>query len=399
MNCKTSRVTLDVMLLSALMFLTPAVFGADKEIEQAQRLTTFAQKGPEALLEYIRETGENAPLIYSQWYVDRLAVKNPKKAETEQARREFGRVVLQSLENMAPSLRSPADARTRQEAATTLLELADWFGEQPGYGNALLFSRLQDLATVPLAYLIADLSYPETNLVAMSERLVDFPEEVKRNARVLNTESPEPIFDVPPTAKSSVGVWKVMEKARIADSVVNPLERAWYRKVSDIRKWQKEHDKQRGLPEGKRDRDAVPEELAFFVDDEYGAKAPKPFTTLNQWDGKYHRRLFLGLGGHNIGDVKAFLLFRQKVGSFPTNPPSWWKPGDGVFPTPTKAAFDEAWTPFRSEYAGQDAPAARVYDAVQGNSFYDKDTRKAKYQESVREANETLNEHKDAPAR
>ncbi len=69
MNCKTSRVTLDVMLLSALMFLTPAVFGADKEIEQAQRLTTFAQKGPEALLEYLRETGEGAPLIYSQWYV------------------------------------------------------------------------------------------------------------------------------------------------------------------------------------------------------------------------------------------------------------------------------------------------------------------------------------------
>lgn len=399
MNVRTSRVTLDAVVLSVLVFLAPAVFGADKELDQVRRLTTFAQKGPAALLEYIRETGESAPLIYSQWYVDRLAVKNPKKAETEQARREFGRVVLQSLENMAPSLRSPADAQTRQEAAATLLDLADWFGELPGYGNALLFSRLQDLATVPLAYLIADLSYPETNLVAMSARLVDFPDEVKRNARVLNTESPEPIFDIPPTAKSSVGVWKVMEKAKIADSVVNPLERAWYRKVSDIRKWQKDHDKQRGLPEGKRDRDSVPEALAFFVDDEYGAKAPKPFTTLNQWDGKYHRRLFLGLGGHNIGDVKAFLLFRQKVGSFPTNPPSWWKPGDGVFPTPTSAAFDEAWAPFRSEYAGQDGPAARVYDAVQSNSFYDEDTRKAKYQESVREANEALKEHKEAPAR
>ncbi len=226
MNSRTSRVTLAVMLLSALVCLAPAVFGADKEIEQAQRLMTVAQKGPAALLEYTRETGESAPLIYSQWHVDRLATKNPKKAETEQARREFGRVVLQSLENMAPALRSSADAQTRQEAVATLLDLADWFGEQPGYGNARLFSRLQDLATVPLAYLVADLSYPETNLVAMSARLVDFPEEVKRNARVLNTESPESIFDVPPAAKSSVGVWKVMEKAKIADSVVNPLERA-----------------------------------------------------------------------------------------------------------------------------------------------------------------------------
>ena len=179
MNSRTLRVTLAVMLLSELVFLAPAVFGADKELEQVQRLATVAQKGPAALLEYIRETGENAPLIYSQWYVDRLAVQNPKKAETEQARREFGRVVLQSLENMAPLLRSPADGQTRQEAAATLLGLADWFGEQPGYGNALLFSRLQDLATVPLAYLIADMSYPETNLVAMSARLVDFPEEIK----------------------------------------------------------------------------------------------------------------------------------------------------------------------------------------------------------------------------
>lgn len=398
MNSRTSRVTLNVMLLSALVFLAPAVFGADKELDQAQRLTTVAQKGPAALLEYVRETGEIAPLIYSQWYVDRLAVKNPKKAKFEQARREFGRVVLQSLENMAPALRSPGDAQTRQEAAATLLDLADWFGEQPGYGNALLFSRLQDLATVPLAYLIADLSYPQTNLVAMSDRLVAFPDEVKRNSRVLNTESPEPIFDVPPTAKSSVGVWKVMERAKIADSVVNPLERAWYKKVSDIRKWQKENDKQRGLPEGKRDRDAVPNALAFFVDDEYGAKAPKPFTTLNQWDKKYHRRLFLGLGGHNIDNVRAFLLFRQKVGSFPTNPPSWWKPGDGVFPTPTSAAFDEAWNPFRHEYDVQYGPAADVYEAIQSNSFYDEDTRKAKYQESVREANEALKKHKEAPA-
>jgi len=399
MNSRTSRVALAVMLLSALVFLAPAVFGADKEIEQAQRLTTFAQKGPAALLEYIRETGESAPLIYSQWYVDRLAAKNPKKAQTEQARREFGRVVLQSLEDIAPTLRSPADAQTRQEAATMLLDLADWFGEQPGYGNALLFSRLQDLATVPLAYLIADLSYPETNLVAMTARLVEFPDEVKRNAQVLNIEAPEPIFDVPSTAKSSVGVWKVMERAKIADSVVNPLERAWHRKVTDIRKWQKEHGKQSGLPEGKRQRDAVPEAWAFFVDDEYGAEAPKPFTTLNQWDGKYHRRLFLGLGGHNISDVKAFLLFRQKVGRFPTDPPSWWKPGDGAFPTPTIAAFREAWTPFRSEYDVQYAPASRVYDAIQSNSFYDEDTRKAKYQESVREANEALKEHKEAPAR
>ena len=53
MNSRTLRVTLAVMLLSELVFLAPAVFGADKELEQVQRLATVAQKARG--LEYIRK--------------------------------------------------------------------------------------------------------------------------------------------------------------------------------------------------------------------------------------------------------------------------------------------------------------------------------------------------------
>lgn len=383
-----SKISTCVFIAGVLCGATVA-FAMDKELEQSRQLAAVARQGPEALLNYACETKARAPLIYSQWHVDRLAAKNPKKGEIEQTRREFGRTFLQALENLTPTLRSPADAQTLQNTANTLLNLADWFGEQPGYGNALIFHRLQDMATVPLAYLTADMSYPETNLVTMISRLVDFPEEVRRNARVLNLESPEPIFEVPAAVRPSAGVWRVSEKAKVADAIVNPLERAWYRKVADIRKWQKDQGKPVTLPSGKSQRDELPENLAFFADDEM-SHAPRPFTTLNQWGKKYHRRLFLGLGSQNIVNMQSFLLFRQKVGGFPTTPPSWWKPGDGVFPTPTKAAFDEAWTPFRHEYGLHSTSAAEVYDALQSNAFYDEDTRKVKEQELFQKANEAL---------
>lgn len=376
-------------LLVTLLYGGTVAFATDKEMEQSQQLAAVSRKGLAELLDYVCQTKTHPPLIYSQWYVDRLVAKNPKKGEIEQARREFGRTVLQSLEDLAPKLRAPTTAQTRQDTATMLLELADWFGEQPGYGNALIFHRLQDMATVPLAYLITDLSYPETNLVQMVSRLVDFPEEVKRNARVLNEESPTPIFEVPTASRSSAGVWTAKEKAKVADSVVNPVERGWYRKLTDIREWQKKQGKPVTVPSGKSQRDELPEDFAFFADDEM-SEAPKPFTTLNQWDKKYHRRLFLGLGSQNIEGVKSFLLFRQKVGSFPTTPPSWWKPGDAVFPTPTKAAFDEAWTPFRHEYDLQSSAASKIYDALQSNVFYDEDTRKVREHESLQQANEAL---------
>lgn len=375
--------------IAAVLCGATVAFAMDKELEQSRQLAAVARQGPEALLNYVCETKARAPLIYSQWYVDRLAVKNPKMGEIEQTRREFGRTILQALEDMAPTLRSPAGAQTLQTTANTLLNLADWFGEQPGYGNALIFHRLQDMATVPLAYLTVDLSYPETNLMTMVSRLVDFPEEVIRNARVLNLESPEPIFEVPAAARPSAGMRRVMEKAKVADGIVNPLERAWYRKVAEIRKWQKEQGVPGALPSGKNQRDELPESLAFFADDEM-SQAPKPFTTLKQWDNKYHRRLFLGLGSQNIENIQSLLLFRQKVGGFPTSPPSWWKPGDGVFPTPIKAAFDEAWTPFRHEYGLQSTSASEVYGALQSNAFYDEDTRKVKEQESFQKASEAL---------
>lgn len=333
--------SMNPLRLLAFAFLVAMLCGAtalgatNNSTEPIERMIEAARKGPAELLAHVRETKTPSPLIYSQWYVDRLAAKDPQRGKTEQAHREFGRVVLQSLEALAPTLTAPADTQTRQATAVMLLDLADWFGEPSGYGNAFIFIRLQDLATVPLAYLIADLSYPEASLTTMVGRLVEYPDEVKRHVRALNVEAPEPIFEVPTGIRSCAGVWRSEERNKLADRIVGPLERTWLSKLGEVRAWQQEHKTRAKRPTGKESRDELPESLAFFVDDDFSV-GPGGATTLSEWDKKRHQRLWVGLTNWNIRHVKGFLLFRQKIGGFPTTPPSWWKPDDSA-PSQTPA--------------------------------------------------------------
>lgn len=380
MNFGMNRISNAV--LACFVLLGTTTLGRHAEFEALDAARLAAKAGPEALLRHVRETGMRAPTIHSQWYVDRLAESEPERVEAEQAGREFGRSLLEALESTAPTLREPADSAARQAAAETLLDLADWFGEAPGYGNALIFSRLQDMATVPLAYLVADLSFPEAELAAMLDRLVDYPEEVRRNARVLNEESSTTLFKVPQDVPSCVGVWKTKDRERIVNGICLPLENAWNAGAAKVVQWQGKHGGDSGMPAGKQIRDAVPAELAFFVDDSSEART-KPATVLNLWDRKHHRSLFLGLGGHNIRDTRILFLFRQLVGGFPTEPPTWWQPGDLSFPTPGSAAFYVVWQPYWSEYGPQNGTAARMYEAVKNAAFYDEDTRRSKLHKAL----------------
>lgn len=370
MHGKTRRI---MTSFGALIAFAAVAGASDKALEEVRAMTEAAEQGTEVLHQYIRDGRVSAPTIYSQWYVDRLVEKRSRRAELEQARRDFGKAVLVALERTAVENLNKAESERRERAALMLLDLADWFGEAVGYGNAFVFKRCQDMATVPIAHLIGDLAFPEEKAAVLVSRLVPFPEDVKRNARVLNQEGPSGLF-VPGRGT--------------ADHVLWPLERAWATKRAEIRKWQKEHGK-RVHWAGKQVREELPEEYQFFCDDDL-SRAPKPFTTLAQWDRKYHRRLLLGLEGHNIRKVKHLLLFREKVGRFPTKAPSWWKPGNRDFTTPVHVAFDDAWEPYRKEYGPIYGSAAEVYNALQSNTFYDGDTRRVKRSEAFQKANEEI---------
>ncbi len=363
MKCKVAQNLL--LMLAGLFFLPITLTGGDEKIEG---LSSEAEKGPEALLQHVEASKEKAPLIYSKWYVDeRIAPKDPKRAELETAKREFGRKLLVALEKTSLELQAQKDSKERARMAKVLLDLADWAGEPPGYGNAWLFYRLQSLATVPIGYLIANLSFPEAEIKPLVDRLVDFPDDVKKNVRVLNLEAPEPIFKT---------------AGKTADEVLRPLEVVWFKKLSEATKWKKRNSEESSFPTGKKGRDELPDSLAFSIDDEISNI--RPFTVLNQWDIKFHRKLIIGLADQNIKELHSFLSFRQKVGKFPdridyteeeraaikTEKEKLESKGfkiisfEDSYSSQREAAFAKAWEPFSMQYGAEDAGAFLVYESI-----------------------------------
>ncbi len=355
------------------------------------RLAESAEKGPDILLEYVIKSKAKAPLIYSKWYVvERIAPKDPKQAEIEMAHREFGRSLLKSLESTSRELQGKLDSKERARKAKVLLDLADWVGEPPGYGNAWLFYRLQSLATVPLGYLIGDLGYPELEIKPLLDRLVGYPNDLKRNIRALNLEASQPIFKIAAKMKT--------------DDVYDPLlAPAWYGKCEEAFNWLHTRYNYAIMQERAKSRSLLPPDLAFFIDDE----AAYPFTSLRQWDLKFHEKFVLGLVDRNIRALPSFFLFRQKVGRFPEKPEfteeqqatikeekeEGAKEGIRLITleerysgSPRKAAFAQAWEPFR-KYGNQFADAFDIYEAVIGEAFFEDETRMAKHEDELNKAN------------
>ena len=147
------------------------LFPAD--METCKELASAVREGPEALLAKIREGDLPAPLIHSKWYVDeRIAKEFPDALETENAIREFGRAWLVQLEEESRTLRALKTNEEREAKARTLLDLSDWIGSAGGYGNLWLFYRLQDLANIPIGYLLSDNDYPMSSLEQLVPRLL-----------------------------------------------------------------------------------------------------------------------------------------------------------------------------------------------------------------------------------
>ncbi len=302
-----------------------ARFGAPVDPDEARRwveLGETARKGPEALLNRIREDKTPAPLIHSRWYVDeRIAKEFPDAVETENAIREFGRAWLVQLEEESRTLRALTTNEEREAKAWTLLNLADWIGSAGGYGNVWLFFRLQDLANIPVGYLLSDNEYPMASLEQLVPRLRDYIGIFTSiGIPALNSEAPEPVFklgEVKPDPKFG----PPRSKSERALDIQTPALSVWGKKhneaVNSLRKTQKEGEYVGDLT-GAEKRSRLPENLQFFTDDsdDNGFDA-KPFTALAHWDDKFHYKILLGLVGSNIKYSFALLEFRRKVGNIP----------------------------------------------------------------------------------
>jgi hypothetical protein len=311
-------------------------------IRAAETMEAKAAESPEALRDWILKTGAETPLIHSKWYVDLWGEKYPEWTRQKRAEREFGRALLERLDEMAPEIPEMKDSVTRARTAGVLFDLAEWLRKEPGYGNAWLDYRLQDLGAVCMAYLIADLSFPDEQLRGLMKGIVEPSNIVRWQIDVVNVEAPGSPF-----SHGNPG------------AMLNIPENQWYKGYHRCKQWAGDHDLGKTF---KMKRELLPKRLAFFVD----APLPKPWTTLNIWDLKWHQRLVLGWYSINIPHIQDFFTYRMTVGAFPTEPPPRWKLRGGDLPghpgfEALDAALDHAY-PRELNYPG--GAALVYYDVI-----------------------------------
>jgi hypothetical protein len=356
MKSKARKSVFSLIWLVSTLALTAAASelindSGQTELRQLKGMqATISHDGLPGLLTSVSSNRYPAPRIYSLWYVERIASKEPVRVKLEHSKREFGLQVAKALEQEAKRAETLTDNEARRQETLCLLNLGEWIAGGLGYGNEYLSRRCFDIATIPLAYLIADLEYPLEDARQLLEKSPSDESGLTRVATVLNLEAGREIFPKPFGSR---------------DQMFEQLQQVRGKHIREILKWLEEHPEY-GSRRPSELQNVLPTELAFFCDDDLA----KPPTVVNMWDKKWHEML-LGVGSQNVGLLRALLLFRDKVGQFPESPPPSYKPSDRFYLSAIDAAFHQAWKPYRSEYGIIDGRAAIAYERVKHGKFLD----------------------------
>ncbi len=348
-----------ILRLSILVYLATigvtlsAVDSAQIDVEM-KRVETLRRALDDGGVPAMLALGLPCPLIHSQYYADKIAAREPKRRSLEQAKRDFGLKVAHFLDDQAAAFQKHASSAERAQQATSMLDFADWLRATRGYGNYLLFSRSESLAAMPLVYLTADLDYPLANIAALRQRIVSTATERASRVEVLSDEAPEPFID------NLHGT-----DAQQDDQV----QAAWNKKWQTMAAW----FKTRGFTGEAQTRERLPEDLGFFFEEH----VPSPLTTTNTWPNNRHASLVFGLRDVQVRNLDEFMLYREKVGTFPLQPPKWWKPNPAnSSDTARRAAFQDGVKHLRREN-GQPfgySTAAMLYQQASEGKVMDYET-------------------------
>lgn len=306
-------------------------------------------------LDTVRAKGWSAPWIHSDYWVGRLPEKPEDRVELEKAQRALGLSIAKAFDAEALKLMQPADSATREAQAKSFLDAADWLRKSRGYGNLLLVTRAENLAYIPIGYLVADLTCSTNTIDALMKRIGTPEEDLAFRLAVLDEEAPVPL---------------AVRKGESLKETNDRLELAWNLGYHAMKTWCK--DQGMGRAKDRESRRRIPAAYAFFADDE--ASQP-PFTTVNKWDQKQHHSCCVyGCDTGIRQRIDTLHLFRLQVGSFPTNPPAWFGPQEKKY-TAIEAAFIQAWEePFYSTYGPIGQLAGRVYESIRANRLLDWET-------------------------
>jgi hypothetical protein len=323
-----------------------------EEIQRLQLLDeSLSDGGIEGLLKTALDKSYNAPKINSKYFAERIAKQEPSLASLEQAKRAFGLKVARTLDEIAADSRQEKTSDRQIKQATLLLDLADWLKVQRGYGNYLLVIRCENLAAVPLGYLTGDLAFPMEKISTQMKRIMSEQKQREFRRDILNSEAPKPFIGVLTGSQSQQD---------------EQMQIAWGTQWNEMSKW----FKARGVGISKRKRSDAPDSLAFFL-----VESPNgPKTTSGSWDMDVHYGIAInGMRDVNIRNIDSFAKYRELVGTFPTEPPKWWKPGDPLY-SKNRAAFEHAWRPYEEKYGPLFDIASMVYEQVTSNTLKDWET-------------------------
>jgi len=355
-----------------LLLIVPITTGAN-EVSRTVSIAVLKemqaileQKGVSGFIDEAKKQNWPTPHIPTKWHVEHISTGADQRVET--VSREFGKELVGRLAALAPKLRQPITQEQRYEYTVQLLDLSEWCAATEGYGNVLLAQRCLNLACVPLAPLIADLSFPAERYAPLLKRLKPswLGPEVRR--RILNKEAGAEVF---PRAEKqqeeleAVWAWGGIWRRERHDPGF--IDREW-------KAYPEEYAKRRDSP-------VIRANLDFFADDEYW-KRPKPGTLKTRWEIKWHEMLVGGWGEVTTANAALALAeFRAKVGHFPTedNPQAPMRGGEGAFheawqkanwPPPRDNKEFEIWDTRFRRYSS----AWSLYDAVQQGGILDEDS-------------------------
>lgn len=339
------------VLTPVILWASPDPTEIEKEMSRLQRLdSSLTSSGIAEMMATATRESITAPKINSQYYAGRIAFLEPTLAPLEQAKRAFGLKVAQSLDRIATEIQVQTTSEQRAKQATQLLDLADWFRAQKGYGNYIIIIRCENLTAVPLGYLTADLTFPMGEITALRKRIASRQEEREIRRTVLNSEAPKPFIDALTGPQSQQD---------------DQMQIAWGNQWHAMADW----FKARNVSIDHWKRLDLPEDLAFFLDE--SPNGPKK--TSGSWEYDLHASLVNGFRDKNIENIDGFAKYRELVGKFPTEPPEWWTPNDKLH-TAVEAAFLEAWEPHRHNHGALYGVAVIVYEQVTSGSLKDSES-------------------------
>ena len=184
-----------IVVLFILVFFV-SVNGVAMEVPDIKGLSSAVEVGGLSnLMRFAQSNRMLPPAIPSKWHLEHR-IKTPDEQRLAEATREFGFLLVESLEREERVQReTPADDRLYAQTER-LLDFADWCLKTPGWGNAVLVNRARTLAAIASMRLTVNTNFPIVKCEQIVSRLSEDPLGPKARAAAMNAEARTNLFNL-----------------------------------------------------------------------------------------------------------------------------------------------------------------------------------------------------------